>query len=119
MEDNTPDRVPYTCIKTGEVVHGFSNASGRGLESVMNQAGSNKLHVRIRIWAMEEEEEESQNWTELTNVVEAIESEGKAGQLNGTMIFMFTDNSTVKGEVLRAESPLKKIFGLVLRIKRC
>ena len=118
-EEDAPDNVPSRCIKTGEVVCGFSDDSIRSLGSIMQQTRRNKLHVRIGTWSTEEEEEESLNWREFTNFVEAIESDGKTGQLNNAMLFMLTDNSTVEESIIRGKSPSKKITVLVVRIKRC
>ena len=62
MEENTTTKVPSRIIRTEEVTHGFADASGRGLGSMMQRATDGNMHVRIGALAtIEDEEEESSN----------------------------------------------------------
>ena len=44
-----------------------------------------------------------------------LESEGRKRQLNDTMIFFFTDNSTVEGALYKGTSSSPKLLNLVIR----
>ena len=47
-----------------------------------------------------------------------MEDEGKEGNLEGATVFLATDNSTVEGCLYKGNSPVKKLFELVVRVKR-
>ena len=60
----------------------------------------------------------SSNGKEFENTVQALEAEGQAGKLKGAMVFLATDNSTVEGCLYKGNSPVKKLFELVVRVKK-
>jgi hypothetical protein len=68
------------------------------------------------VWP-EEDDDESSNWREFTNVVESLEEEAETGHLTGAEVFLFTDNSTVEAAVHNGTSSSEKLLGLVIRIK--
>ncbi len=58
--------------------------------------GSGSIQFWVGLWSPEEEEESS-NYKELKNLVDAIGEEARAGRLRDCELFMFTDNSTAEG----------------------
>ncbi len=113
----SPDPVPVVGVRSKHiitVVYGFGDASGTGLGATFT-CGSG-LNFRIGVWGSKEDPESS-NWKEFTNVVEALEEEGEAGNLNNSEVFMFTDNSTVEACVSRGSSSSPKLLELVVRLQ--
>ena len=96
------------------VVYGFGDASGSGLGSTFTCG--NGFNFRIGIWGSKEDPESS-NWKEFTNVVEALEDEAKVGNLEGSEVYMFTDNSTVESCASRGSSSSPKLLNLVIRLQ--
>jgi hypothetical protein len=62
--------------------------------------------------------EESSNFREFKNLVESIENFVKSGELEGHELFMFTDNSTAESAFFKGTSSSKKLFELVLRLRK-
>jgi hypothetical protein len=113
----SPEVVPRVDVRSGKiltVVYGFGDASGTGLGSTFT-CGSG-FNFRIRVWGTTEKEESS-NWKEFTNVVEAMEEEGADGGLLETEVFMFTDNATVEACSTKGSSSSPKLLDLVIRLK--
>ena len=54
------------------MTHGFAHASGRGLGSNAQSKSTGDVNVRIGVWSTTEEEEESSNCKEFTNVADVI-----------------------------------------------
>ena len=52
------------------------------------------------VW-VHDEQAESSNFREFENVVMTLEAEGRKGNLDDTMLFFFTDNSTVEGAIYK------------------
>ena len=91
-----PEIVPRVSLRSGKivtVVYGFGDASGTGLGATFT-CGSG-FNFRIGVWGLSEKDESS-NWKEFSNVVEALEDEADNGNLVDSEVFMFTDNSTVE-----------------------
>jgi hypothetical protein len=79
---------------------------------------SNKgVKVCIGLWEPDAEDDSS-NWKEFENVVEALEEEGKNGALDGCLVYFFTDNSTVEIALYKGNSSSPKLFDLVVRLKK-
>lgn len=96
------------------VVFGFGDASGTGLGSTFTCDSG--FTYRIGVWGSLEKDESS-NWKEFTNVVEAMEEEASAGRLNNSELFMFTDNSTVEACAFKGSSSSLKLLDLIVRLK--
>jgi hypothetical protein len=112
-----PIVVPVVSVRFRRIVTvicGFGDASGTGLGATFT-CGSG-LNFRIGVWRSHEDPESS-NWKEFTNVVEALEEEGKEGNLKNAEVFMFTDNSTVEACVSRGSSSSEKLLRLVVRLQ--
>jgi hypothetical protein len=96
------------------VVYGFGDASGKGFGSTFGRGDA--ISYRIGIWGAHEEEESS-NWREFTNVVEALEEEGEEGRLTNTKVYFFTDNSVTESAIYKGTSKSPKLLELVIRLK--
>jgi hypothetical protein len=98
-----------------QVLYGYVDASGKIFGSTML---SNKgVRFWIGLWE-KDVEDESSNWKEFENVVEALEEEGKHSYLDGTLLYFFTHNSTVESALYRGNSSSPKLFNLVVHFKR-
>jgi hypothetical protein len=75
---------------------------------------SPEVSIRIGVWAWDENEESS-NWREFTNVIETLEEEGAAGLLYKKELYLFTDNSTVEADLYKGSSTNRKLLLLVIR----
>ena len=116
---NTPAVFPIRFSSTAEVFYGFFDASGTGLGSMFQGKDETVISIRIGTWSCTISEERSSNWKEFGNVVKAIRSEAKKGRLTDSLVFIFTDNSTLEGVVAKGNSPSEYLFELVLDLRRC
>ena len=107
-----PPKVPVRSLRIKHVYYGFGDASGNGFGSSIRTKDG--LSIRIGIWGSNEQSESS-NFREFDNVVSALEAEGRKGELNDTVIFFFTDNSTVEGSLFKGTSSSPKLLDLVIR----
>ena len=96
------------------VVYGFGDASGKGFGSTF--ARGSDISYRIGTWGPDESGESS-NWREFTNVVEALEDEAEGGRLFDTVVYFFTDNSTVESAMYRGTAGSRKLLALVIRLR--
>mmetsp|Transcript_11711 Transcript_11711/g.19385 ORF Transcript_11711/g.19385 Transcript_11711/m.19385 type:complete len:1450 (-) Transcript_11711:1434-5783(-) len=96
-------------------VYGFGDASGKGF-GFTSDDGSGNVRYRIGTWGRDAEDESS-NYRELRNLVEAAEEEAKSGKLTSTEFFIFTDNSTAESSFYRGGSSSKLLHELVLRLR--
>lgn len=103
------------CSDITVVRYGFGDASGRGFGSTIQTREG--LKYRIGVWGSDDEEESS-NYKELENVVSTIEEEGLTGNLNQSVMFFFTDNSTVEAALSKGNSTSRKLFDLVVRFRK-
>ncbi|KAI2505417.1 hypothetical protein MHU86_9030 [Fragilaria crotonensis] len=113
----SPEVVPRVSLRSKKlvtVVYGFGDASGTGLGATFT-CGSG-FNFRIGVWGASEQEESS-NWKEFSNVVEALEDEAINGNLDDTEVFMFTDNSTVEACATRGSSSSPKLLELIIRLR--
>ena len=101
--------------RIGVVQYGFGDAAKAGFgASFEDRDGS--LWYRLGVWG-KDEEEESSNYRELKNLVEALESRGESGMLGGMELFFFTDNSTAEATYYKGSSSSKKLFKLIVRLR--
>ena len=122
---------PLRLARPKRVVHvfyGFGDASGKGRGSTFQ--GFNTVHhpssdlgastgvaFRVGVWGADEERESS-NYRELTNLVEDTEAEAQLGNLRETELFLFTDNSTAESAFYKGSSSSKLLHALVLRLHK-
>ena len=114
FERETPPEITVRVSKMLTVVYAFGDASGRGFGASLGR--DNGISYRIGVWSSKEEIESS-NRKEFTNVIETLEDEGEKGNLNGTEVFFFTDNSTVEFALYNGTSSSEKLLTLVVRFK--
>jgi hypothetical protein len=98
------------------LLYGFADASGGGLGSTVTVPGSG-IKCRIGVWG-KDEEDESSNFKEFENVVLTIEEEARSGLLQGSSMYLFTDNTTVKGALYKGNTPSRKLFNLIVRFRK-
>jgi hypothetical protein len=97
------------------VRYGFGDASGSGFGSILETGAG--LKYRIGVWGYDDQEESS-NYKEFRNVVNAIEEEVASGNMTGSTLFFFTDNTTVEGALSKGNSSSPKLFHLVLKLRK-
>lgn len=114
LKGDTPPLVQLRSRHIVSVIFGFGDASGTGLGSTFT-CGSGFTY-RIGVWGSLETDESS-NWKEFTNVVEALEEEGDSGRLDCSEVFMFTDNATVEACAFKGSSSSPKLLSLIIRLK--
>ncbi len=100
--------------KATVVSYGCGDASGSGFGSSSLRAG--KLKFRHGVWATFVQQESS-NYRELRNVVNAIVQAGKDGDLDDTELFFMTDNSVTEACAKNGTSTSKALFDMVLELK--
>ena len=86
--DSGPPSQQASVNDAGSVGYGFGDASGKGYESGIAAKG---LRLRYGHWCGWIDEQSS-NYQELRNLVEAVEIEWTKGRLKDMEFFLFTDN---------------------------
>ena len=94
--------------------YGFADASGQGFGSMLLLGSS--VRYRHGQWTVTLSEESS-NFRELFNLVNAIEDAYQEGALAESELFMFTDNSTAESAYYKGNSSSEALFDLVLRLR--
>ena len=74
------------------------------------------MKYRVGTWGPDEDSESS-NWKEFSNVVEALEREAAEKTLSQSIVILATDNSTVEACFYKGNSSSRKLFELVLRVR--
>jgi hypothetical protein len=104
------------CRKASEAYYGFGDASGLAFGTTI-QIGD-KIWYEYGQWSSEVVEEKSSNWREFTNLVEFLENAILRHKLEGSELFIFTDNSTSESAFWKGMSSSPLTFELVLRLKK-
>ncbi len=115
IKGDAPPLVQLRSRHIVSVIFGFGDASRTGLGSTFTCG--NGFTYRIGVWGSLEKDESS-NWKEFTNVVEALEEEAEAGRLDHSEVFMFTDNATVEACSFKGLSSSPKLLLLIIRLKK-
>jgi hypothetical protein len=100
---------------TAKVYYGFGDALGCGFGATI-QIGE-EIVFEYGQWTQEVTETKSSNWRELNNLVETLEQVVVTHKLQGSEIFIFTDNTTAEAAYWKGTSRSRKLFELVLRLK--
>lgn len=100
--------------KSVSVRFGFGDAAGEGFGSTVE--GSDGINVRFGTWGMDNEGMSS-NFRELRNIVESLEDLWEAGELAGTELFFFTDNSVAEAAFYKGTSNSPLLHELVVRLR--
>ena len=109
------------------VYYGFGDAAGKGFGSTVTGYDCDKcfrnaysdgddVRYRVGVWTADEEKESS-NYKEFTNLVEMAEEEAELGRLRDCEFFLCTDNSTAESCFFRGSSKSKKLHELVVRLR--
>ena len=101
--------------QTAIALYGFADASGKGFGSSL--VVGDELVYRHGQWA-DAIERESSNYRELSNLVVAVEEAKEKGVLKNCELFLFTDNTTAEGCYYQGTSQSRKLFELVLRLRK-
>ena len=98
-----------------EIKYGFGDASGSGFGATVTTVEG--LRIRFGVWGSDENQQSS-NYRELRNLVEALEDLWEKGELVGVEVFIFTDNSTAECAYFKGGSTDRLLHELVLRLKK-
>lgn len=123
-----PELPPNRKVRSRRVhalLYGFGDASATGACSIFHKAlhvkGGYRFEGRIQYrhghWCSRISEESS-NYGELLNLVEGLELQVREGLMKGSEVFLFTDNSTVEEVYYKGNSTSKKLFELMVRLRR-
>jgi hypothetical protein len=63
------------------------------------------------------DEDDSSHFKKFENVVGALREEAEAGNLKGVLVFLCTDNSTVKCVIVKGNSSNEKLFELSVKVQ--
>jgi len=102
-----------TKIKKIELV--FGDASGAGFGSTW-ETHNGTIRYRYGLWG-DDMKESSSNLRELLNLVDTLEKMKEEGDLSGTEVYVFTDNSTAELAFFKGTSKSLKLHELVLRLR--
>jgi hypothetical protein len=98
-----------------EVFYGFGDASKTGFCTNF-QIGA-EIQYRYGHWC-DATSEESSNYRELKNLVDGLEQMIMSGKIVGAEVFLFTDNSTAEAVYYKGNSSSRKLFELMLRLRK-
>ena len=100
----------------------FGDASGEGFGSSWERGkkeGDDEERVGFRFGTWDSQSSnESSNYRELRNLTETLELMGCEGELSGIELFVFTDNSTAESAFAKGSSSSRKLFELILRLRK-
>jgi hypothetical protein len=95
--------------------YGFGDASSGGFGSTVVQPGG--LHGRYGLWSRDVEDQSS-NYQELRNLVDAVDEDAKESYLKGAELWMFTDNLTAESCFYKGGSLSQLLHELVLKLRK-
>ena len=109
---------PVVVVRSKRILlvrYGFGDASGGGFGSSL----TSRIGIKVQIGTWNEQgSNKSSNFRELGNFVLRLEKEAALGELEGSEIFLFTDNSTAESAFHNGTSSSKTLFELVIRIRK-
>jgi len=97
------------------VVYGFVDASGHGFGSSLTSTTG--VSYTIGVWGRDDESQSS-NYRELHNLVATLERYAVDGTISNSEVFMFTDNTTAEAAFYKGNTPSRRLFKLVLRLRQ-
>jgi hypothetical protein len=101
FSDSDPP-IMTVCSKDIHIVrYGFGDASGTGFGSTVET--DEGISYRIGAWSTDDEDELSK-FKELENVVASITHAAKKGNLSKSLLYFFTDNTTVEAALHKVNS---------------
>ena len=97
------------------VVHyGFGDASGAGFGTSWKRSKGGVM-IRYGVWGSDDGEQSS-NYRELKNLVDSLVSLSKQENLEGTEVFLFTDNAVAESAFYKGSSSSLLLFNLILKL---
>jgi len=114
FEVETPPIITDRSTNIQMAVYGFVDASKSGFGSSIDYG--NQVTYRMGIWGSDTENDSS-NYREFANLVETLEMESQDGRLDGAMLIIATDNSTVESAIYKGNSSNEKLFDLIVRLR--
>jgi hypothetical protein len=116
FSDPTP---PLRLVRANSVTvatYGFVDASGSGFGgSILLPNGDTIFHHGF--WGSDEEHRSS-NYRELRNLVDTLQEGIVHGGLQGTEVFLFTDNGVAEAAFYKGNADNRHLFDLVLRLRQ-
>jgi hypothetical protein len=106
------------CVRSKRMLtayYGFGDASGSGFGATVQRG--NGIYGRYGLWGRDAEDQSS-NYRELRNLVEAVEEEAQVDYLKDGELWIFTDNSTAESCFFKGGSSSKLLHALVLRLRQ-
>ena len=97
------------------VAYGAGDASGEGFGSRIKPLEMQPL-LRRGFWCTEDSEESS-NWRELRNLVDAIREEAERGRLVGREVWLATDNTTAATAYYKGSSTSEALHQMVTELR--
>jgi len=98
------------------VTYGFVDASGSGFGGSILLPNGDTI-FRHGFWGSDEEERSS-NYRELRNLVDTLHEGIVQGDLQGTKVFLFTDNSVAEAAYYKGNADNRHLFDLILRLRQ-
>jgi hypothetical protein len=114
--EEPPKRVVRT-KKAAEVYYSFGDASQDGFGFNLQKPEEDHLLFRFGQWC-DTVSEESSNYRGLLNLMGRLEELVENGMLQGSEVFIFTDNSTAEAVFYKGNSSSRMLFELMLRLRK-
>jgi len=96
--------------------YGFVDASGAGFGSSILLLNGETIFCH-GFWGSDEEQRSS-NYRELRNLVDTLQEGLTQGDLQGTEVFLFTDNGVAEAAFYKGNSDNRFLFQLILRLRQ-
>jgi hypothetical protein len=113
FEAELPGQVLIQAVTVYTILYGFADASGSGFGSTIMLNGG----IRYQIGTWGPDEDETSNYWEFKNIVNALREEAEAGNLWDAVILFCTDNLTVESATVKGNSSSEKLFELTLEVQ--
>ena len=118
LEGDVPAKYPVRFTNTVSLFYSFVGSSGRGFSGSFGEANLPYVAIDIGVWNTSEEDERPYNWKKLGNLVVRVEARTKKGELHLSLVFIFTDNTTVEDSIAKGNSASELLLMHVCRLRR-
>ena len=112
------DTPPWRFVRGNRIYiarYGFADASKSGFGSTIET--KNGIVYRYGTWGLDGEEQSS-NFRELKNLALCLELEISNGNIKGSEVFIFTDNSTAESAYYKGTSSSRALLDIVFKLRR-